>query len=411
MTREVVITGAGVVSPLGNSPDELFDKLVAGQSGIAKIERFDVSAYPVQFGGEVREFDATPYLEPKEIPRTSRYVQYIMHAGVTAAQMAGLDSEKMDPSRAGIIVGSGMGGIEVFTDNAQALGNKGPSRVSPFFIPQAITNMGAGMLAIHLGWRGPNWSVSSACATGNHAIMDGVEAIRQNKADVMIVGGSEESVCPAALAGFSKMRALSRRNDAPEKASRPFDVARDGFVLAEGAGALVLESREYAEARGAKILGVLKGYGASCDAYHMSAPLETGEGVALAVKSAVEDAGISAEQIGLINGHSTSTPLGDVAEIKALKKVFGSHTQKMKIHATKSLIGHSLGGASAVEAVVLLWTLNSGKVHPTLNVENQDPECDIDCVPHSAGTTDAEFGISNSFGFGGHNSCVIIQKG
>ena len=411
MTKEVVITGLGVVSPLGNTHEELFENLIAGQSGIAKIERFDVTDFPVQFGGEVRKFDATPYLHPKEIKRTSRYVQYMVHAAAMAVKDAGIEKDSIDINRAGVVVGSGMGGIECFTDNAVALVNRGPGRMSPFFIPMAITNMGAGFVGINLGWRGPNWSVTSACATGNHAIIDAMNTILLGKADVMVAGGAEESVCPTAVGGFARMKALSRRNDAPAQASRPYDVDRDGFVIGEGAGAVVLESREHAEARGAKILGVVKGYGASCDAYHMSTPLESGEGVALAINEAIRDAGISKEDIGLINGHSTSTPLGDIAEFKAIKRAFGSHIQDMQLHSTKSLIGHSLGGASAIEAVVLVKTLNSGKVHPSINVDNQDPGIDMNVVPNKAQETKTEFGISNSFGFGGHNSCLIIQKG
>jgi 3-oxoacyl-[acyl-carrier-protein] synthase II len=411
MQREVVITGMGVVSPLGNTPETYFSNLVAGKSGVSNITRFDTSAYTVHFAGEVKEFDASPYFEAKELGRTSRYIQYAVHAAVTAVENAGLKNDKLDVTRAGMIIGSGMGGIEVFTENAGALETKGPKRVSPFFIPMAITNMGSGMAAMRLGWRGPNWSVSSACATGNHALATAADQIRLGRADVMLAGGAEESVCAASLAGFSNMRALSRRNDSPATASRPFDRDRDGFVLGEGAGVLVLESREHAVARGARILGTLRGYGSSCDAYHMSAPLESGEGVMLAIEAALKEAGVRKEDIGVVNAHATSTPLGDVAEMKAVRKVFGNHLDAMKVHSTKSMIGHLLGGASAVEAIALVMTLNSGKVHPTMNVENQDPEIDVDCSPNKASTTTARFGISNSFGFGGHNSCVVIEKG
>jgi len=406
--REVVITGTGVVSSLGNDPETYFANLLAGKSGVSNIERFDTEAYPVHFAGEVKTFDASPYFDAKEVGRTSRFIQYLMHAAVTAVEGSGLLQSKLDLNRAGMILGSGMGGIETFTENAATLRTKGPKRVSPFFIPMAITNMGTGMVALHLGWRGPNWSVSSACATGNHAFATAADQIRLGRADVMLAGGGEEAVCEASLAGFSNMRALSRRNEDPATASRPFDVNRDGFVLGEGAGVLVLEAREHAEARGAKILGVLKGYGSSCDAYHISAPLESGEGVCLAIEAALKEAGIAKTDIGVVNAHATSTPLGDVAEVKALGLVFGEHLQKMKVHSTKSMIGHLLGGASAVEAVALVMTLNSGKVHPTMNVIEQDPEIKIDCSPNVMSTTDAKFGISNSFGFGGHNSCIVI---
>lgn len=409
--REVVITGMGIASCLGHTPEAYFENLLAGRSGISTITRFDTSAYPVHFAGEIKEFDATPYFDAKEIGRTSRFIQYMMHAAVTAVVRAGLKDGKLDLARAGMVLGSGMGGIEVFTDNAAALEVKGPKRVSPFFIPMAITNMASGMVAMNLGWRGPNWSVSSACATGNHALASAADQIRMGRADVMLAGGSEEAVCAASLAGFANMRALSRRNDSPATASRPFDVDRDGFVLGEGAGVLVLESRAHAEARGAKILGTLRGIGASCDAYHISAPLESGEGVMHAVEMAIREAGIDKSEIGVVNGHSTSTPLGDVAEVKALTKVFGPHIKNMKVHSTKSMVGHLLGGASAVEAIALVMTLNSGEVHPTINVVNQDPEIDIDCSPNVKSKTTARFGISNSFGFGGHNSCVVIEKG
>lgn len=406
--REVVITGMGVVSCLGNTPEAFFENLLAGKSGISNITRFDTEAYPVHFAGEVKEFDPTPYFDAKEIGRTSRFIQYLMHAAVTAVERSGLLQSKLDKNRAGMILGSGMGGIEVFSDNAALLFSKGPKRVSPFFVPMAITNMGTGMVAMRLGWRGPNWSVSSACATGNHAFATAADQIRLGRADVMLAGGGEEAVCQASLAGFANMRALSRRNEDPGTASRPFDVDRDGFVLGEGAGVLVLEAREHAEARGAKILGVLKGFGSSCDAYHISAPLESGEGVCLAVEAALKDAGVEKREIGVVNAHATSTPLGDVAEMKALGLVFGEHLSKMKIEATKSMIGHLLGGASAVEAIALMMSLNAGKVHPSMNVMNQDPEIKIDCSPNKMSLTNAQYGISNSFGFGGHNSCIVL---
>lgn len=409
--REVVITGMGIASCLGHTPEEYFANLLAGRSGIADITRFDTSAYPVHFAGQIREFDGSPYFDPKELGRTSRFIQYMVHAAVTAVQRAGLKDSPPDNKRSGMILGSGMGGIEIFTENAAALETKGPKRVSPFFIPMAITNMASGMAAMNLGWRGPNWSVSSACATANHALSSAADQIRLGRADVMLAGGAEEAVCSASLAGFSNMRALSRRNDDPAAASRPFDVDRDGFVLGEGAGVLVLESRAHAEARGAKILGIVKGVGSSCDAYHMSAPLESGEGVMQAIEMALAEAGVDKSEIGVVNAHATSTPLGDVAEVKALTRVFGPHLKNMKVHSTKSMIGHLLGGASAVEAIALVMTLNSGEVHPTINVKNQDPEIDIDCSPNVKSKTTARYGISNSFGFGGHNSCVVIEKG
>ncbi|HKP97891.1 MAG TPA: beta-ketoacyl-ACP synthase II [Fibrobacteria bacterium] len=409
--REVVITGMGLASPVGHTPETFFANLLEGKSGVSNITRFDTSAYAVHFAGEIKEFDGSRWFDAKELGRTSRYIQYIVHAALHAVESAGLNQGKLDVTRAGMVLGSGMGGIEVFTENAAALETKGPKRVSPFFIPMSITNMGSGMVAMRLGWRGPNWSVSSACATGNHAFSTASDQIRMGRADVMLAGGSEEAVCAASLAGFASMRALSRRNDDPATASRPFDSDRDGFVLGEGAGVLVLEAREHAERRGAKILGVLRGFGNSCDAYHISAPLETGDGVCQAVEAALREAGVDKSEIGVVNAHATSTPLGDVAEVRAMTKVFGPHLKRMKVHSTKSMTGHLLGGASAIEAIALVMTLNSGDVHPTLNVMNQDPEIDIDCVPNKKSRTNARFGISNSFGFGGHNSCIVIEKG
>ncbi len=411
MVKDVVVTGMGVVSPLGNSPETMFANLLQGRSGIGPIERFDAADFPVRFAGEVKDFDGTAYFDPKELPRTSRYIQYMMHAALTAVRMAGLAEGGSHPNRSGMILGSGIGGMEIFYENSVILGTKGHKRVSPFFVPMSITNLGSGMVAMRLGWRGPNWSVSSACSTGNHAMVTAIDQIRLGRADVMLAGGAEESVSIPSVVGFANMRALSRRNDDFATASRPFDKERDGFVLGEGAGVLVLESREHAEARGAKILAVIRGYGTSCDAHHMTAPLETGEGVCLAIENALADAGVAKTDIGVVNAHATSTPLGDVAEVKALHKVFGSHIASLQVHATKSMLGHLLGGASAVEAIVLIQTLNSGKVHPTINVIEQDPECEVNCVPNLQSTTQAIFGISNSFGFGGHNSCVVFEKG
>ncbi len=409
--KEIVITGMGVVSPLGNTPSQMFENLLAGKSGIRNIQRFDTTEYSTHFGGEVVDFDPSPYFDAKEVGRTSRYVQYLVHASMQAVESAGLKNEKIDVNRAGMILGSGMGGMEVYTENSITLGIKGPKRVSPFWVPMSITNIGSGMVAMRLGWRGPNWAVVSACSTANHALMTAADQIRLGKADIMLAGGAEEAISRAALSGFGNMKALSRRNEAPQSASRPFDKDRDGFVLGEGGGVLVLESKEHAVARGAKILATLKGYGASCDAYHISAPLETGEGVCLAIEAALKEAGLEPAQIGVVNAHATSTPLGDVAEVKALNKVFGKSLGQVKVHSTKSMVGHLLGGASAVEAITLIMTLNSGQVHPTLNVENQDPECAIDCVPNRKIEFAAEFGMSNSFGFGGHNSCVVFGRG
>ena len=408
VNKEIVVTGLGIVSALGNDPKKVFNSLLNGESGVKKIERFDVEKFGVKFAGEVRCFDGSEYFEQKEARKTSRFVQYGVYAGMKAFEMAKFG--EIDTTRAGVVFGSGMGGIECFTENAINYFQRGPRRVSPFFIPQTITNMASGTLAIRLGWRGANWSVTSACATGNHAIMDAADQIALGRADVMVCGGSEESVCEMSMAGFASMKALSTRNEAPEKASRPFDSGRDGFVMGEGAGALVLESREHAEARGAKILAILKGYGTSCDAYHMSAPLETGEGVAMAIEQALKSSGVAKEDVGIVNCHATSTPLGDVAEVQAIRKVFKEGTKNLAFQASKSMLGHPLGAASAIEAIITILSLSEGQLHPTLNVENLDPGCDIDCVIGGSRSTNSEFALSNSFGFGGHNSTVLFQK-
>lgn len=410
MNKDIVITGMGVVSPLGNEVNTLMDHLIAGKSGVSLIERFDTTKFSVKFAGEVKQFDPTPYFEPKEISRTSRNIQYMVHSAIKAVEQAGLKEGNFDKTRAGMILGSGIGGMEVFNNNSAVMAARGPGRISPFFIPQAIANMASGQVAIQLGWMGPNWATLSACATGNHSIMTACDQIRLGRADIMLAGGTEESVCESGVAGFSVMKALSTRNDNPEAASRPYDIDRDGFVLGEGSACLVLESEEHAKARGAKILGRILGYGASCDAYHISAPHPEGSGVALALEMALKESGLGKSDIGFINGHSTSTPLGDVAEIKAIKKVFGSHTQNIKMQATKSMTGHLLGAASAIEAVVTMECLSRGKLHPTLNLENQEPEIDMDCVAKVAQGTQANYAISNSFGFGGHNTCVVFAK-
>jgi 3-oxoacyl-[acyl-carrier-protein] synthase II len=408
--EEVVITGMGVVSCLGNEVDELWSNLVSGKSGISNIERFDTEKYAVKFAGEVKEFDASPYFSERDAKRTSRNIMYQVHTVEKAIEMANLDRDAVDKTRAGVILGSGMGGMEIFQDSSVANINKGPRRVSPFFVPMAITNMAAGEVGIRLGWMGPNWATASACATSNHAIMTAADQIRLGRADVMVAGGSEEAVCEIGVAGFASMKALSTRNDDPTAASRPFDVDRDGFVIGEGAGAIVLESESHAKARGATILARLSGYAATCDAYHMSAPREDGAGVAMCLENALKSGGLSTSDIHYVNTHGTSTPLGDVAECGAVMKAFGSNPAGLKINSTKSMVGHGLGAASAIESVVTIKSVMEQKLHGTLNLANQDPKIELDCCADGAVDHKIDYAISNSFGFGGHNSSVIFGK-
>jgi len=405
--EEIVITGMGCVTDLGNTADELWNNLLAGKSGIGAIDRFDTGAYPVKFAGQVREF--TP---PPESKRLSRSVQYAVYAATEALKMAGIEDPKtaVDVNRAGVVVGSGMGGMEIYYESSVNLATKGPRHVSPFFVPQAIANMVAGEIAIRTGWMGPNWSPVSACATSNHSFITAADQIRLGRADIMIAGGTEEAVCPIGLAGFASMKALSTRNEEPEKASRPFDAGRNGFVLSEGAGILVLESLSHAKKRGAKILARLAGYGMSGDAYHMSAPREDGEGVNLATAMALKDAGIDVLQIGYVNTHGTSTPRGDVAECKAILKAFGGKIDNVKINSSKSMTGHMLGAASGMEAIVVIKSLIDQKLHQTLNLENQDPEIPFDCCKGATVEHKFDYALSNSFGFGGHNSVLVFGK-
>ncbi|MDR2581208.1 MAG: beta-ketoacyl-ACP synthase II [Fibromonadaceae bacterium] len=409
--EEVVITGMGCVTDLGNTPDELWNNLLAGKSGVSAIDRFDTEPYPVKFAGQIKEFDASPYYSERDRKRVSRNIQYAVHSAETALKMAGIeDSKSIDVKRAAVVIGSGMGGMEIFYDSSVNLHTKGPRGVSPFFVPQAIANMVAGEIGIRLGWMGANWSPVSACATSNHSFITAVDQIRLGKADIALAGGTEEAVCPIGLAGFAAMKALSTRNDEPTKASRPFDIGRDGFVLSEGAGILLLESRSHAEKRGAKILARLAGYGTSCDAYHMSAPREDGEGVCLAISMALKDARIDISQVGYVNTHGTSTPRGDVAESSAIFKAFDGKIDNVKINSTKSMVGHMLGAASGMEAIVVIKSLIDQKLHQTLNLENQEPEIPFDCCAKGVVEHKFEYALSNSFGFGGHNSVLVLGR-
>ena len=408
--EEVVVTGMGCVSALGNTPEKLWENLLAGKSGVSTIEHFDTSAYEVHFAAEVKEFDASPYFSDRDQKRYSRNIQYAVSAASDAVKSSGLDLDSIDKSRAGVIIASGMGGMDVYFDTSAALANKGPRRVSPFFIPMAITNMAAGEVSIRFGFMGPNFSTTSACASSNHALIAAADQIRLGRADVMLAGGTEESVSYVSLSGFANMHALSRRNDDPQHASRPFDKARDGFVIGEGSAILMLESRSHAEKRGAKILATIAGVGMSADAYHISAPRTDGEGVKLAIEAAMKDAKLTPADIGYVNTHGTSTPLGDVAECNAIYQVFGGNVSHLKVNSSKGMIGHMLGAASAIEGIATIKSLQDQKVHGSVNNKEKDPAILLDVCENGSVEHKFDYAMSNSFGFGGHNSVVIFGK-
>lgn len=408
--EEVVVTGMGCVTPLGNNPNELWTNLLAEKSGISNIIRFNTEAYDVHFAGEIKNFDPSPYFNVRDAKRYSRNIQYVVHSAMTALENAGLDPKSVDPTRAGVILASGMGGMDVYYDTSVTLSTRGPSRVSPFFIPMVISNMGSGEVSIRLGWMGPSFTPVSACASSNHSIISAVDQIRLGRADVMIAGGTEEAVCPIGIAGFAAMRAISTRNDDPERASRPFDKDRDGFVLGEGAGVLILESLSHAKKRGAKILARIAGLGMSADAHHISAPREDGLGVKLAIEMALKDARITSKDVGYVNTHGTSTPLGDVAECGAIYRAFDGHVDHLKVNSTKSMTGHMLGAASAVEGIVTVQSILNQKVHATKNVFEKDSRILLDVCDKGASNHSIKYAMSNSFGFGGHNSVVIFAK-
>lgn len=407
--ENVVITGMGCVSSLGNFPDELWRNLLLGKSGVAPIERFDASAFTSQIAGEIRDFPPSEFCTKRDQSRFSRYVTYAIFAAQQAVRDAGIFPANEDPGRCGVIIGSSIGGMKHYNDAAVTLSTRGPNRVSPFFIPMAIVNMASGEVCNRLGWMGPSYSVTSACATSNHSIASAFDQIRLGRADVMLAGGAEETVNPLGLAGFTSMHAVSKRNDSPETASRPFDRDRDGFVMGEGAGVLVLESEAHARARGARILARIAGVGFSADAYHISAPREDGLGVQLAMQNALRDAALAPENIGYINAHGTSTPLGDIAECRAIEKVFEA-SPNLKINSTKSMLGHCLGAAGALEAIATVFSLREQKLHATINVFNQDPKIHLDVCANVACNHNFDYAMSNSFGFGGQNSAIIFAR-
>ncbi len=410
LLRRVVITGAGVVSPIGIGVEEFWQGLKEGKNGIDRITSFDPSNYDSQIAGEVRDFDPSLYFERKEIKRLDRVIQFAYVASELAMKDAGLEPDSLEPERFGVCIGSGQGGIITSFNQIRVLLDRGPSRISPFFIPMMIVNMSGAYVAIKYNAKGPNYAVVSACASAAHSIGEAFEIIRRGDADVMLAGGTEAAVTPIGVAGFCAMKALSVRNDEPSKASRPFDKLRDGFVMGEGAGVIVLEEMERAKARGAKIYAELVGYAANCDAYHITAPPPDGEGAVRAMLKALEKAEISPDEVDYINAHGTSTPLNDKTETMAIKKVFGERAYKIPISSTKSMIGHLLGAAASVEVIATLLALYEGVVHPTINYEVPDPECDLDYVPNEAREMDVKVAIKNSFGFGGHNAVLVLRK-
>ena len=407
----VMVTGVGVVSPLGNDVETLWTNLLAGVSGAGPITRFDASNLDSRFACEVKDFSVEGVLDRKDAKRMDRFVQYAVVAAHGAMQWARLDLDAVDRDRVGVVIGSGIGGMETFETQHRILLEKGPGRVSPYFIPMMISDMAAGQVSIRFGLRGPNFGTVSACASGAHAIGEALRLLRAGDADMMICGGAESTITPMAIAGFCSARALSTRNDDPQRASRPFDRDRDGFVIGEGAGVLVLETEAHARRRDTPVLCELGGYGASADAYHLTAPAEDGNGAARAMRRALQDAGLAPEDVDYINAHGTSTPTGDPVEVLAVKSVFREHAHRLMMNATKSMTGHLLGAAGGLEAVITALVLARGIVPPTINLDNADPRCDLDFVPHQARTQSVRAAVSNSFGFGGHNATLALKAG
>jgi 3-oxoacyl-[acyl-carrier-protein] synthase II len=408
-TRRVVVTGLGTLSPVGNTADEFWTALVQGRSGVGMITRFDTTGYPTRIAGEVRNFDPLNFVDKKEARRLDPYLQFAIASAVLAVQDAALDTGKVDGNRFGVLIGSGIGGISTLLESHRNLIEKGPDRVSPFFIPMLIANMASGLVSMRFGAKGPNSAVVTACATGNHAIGDSFKIIQRADADIMIAGGSEAIIIPLTIAGFCSMKAMSTRNDEPTKAMRPFDANRDGFVAGEGAGILVLESLDHALARDARIYAEIVGYGMTGDAHHMTAPDPEGDGAARAMAAAVRDAGLDASDVGYINAHGTSTVYNDKFETIAIKRVFGEHARRLAVSSTKSMTGHLLGAAGGIEAIATVLALHHGVLPPTINYETPDPDCDLDYIPNQARKQDVEVALSNAFGFGGTNATLAFR--
>lgn len=409
--KRIVVTGIGVVSPVGVGKTDYWNSLISGVSGIGRITHFDPTDFDVQIAAEVKGFDVTKWIDRKESRRMDRFVHFGVAAALDAIEDAGLKITSANAERVGVLVGSGIGGLRTLEDQCRVLVESGPSKISPFLIPMMIADMASGHISIITGAKGPNSTVVTACATGAHALGDSLEIIRRGAADVMICGGTEAAVTQVGVAGFGNMKAMtSKYNDNPTKASRPFEAGRDGFVIGEGAGVVVLESLEHAEARGAHIYCELAGYGMSGDAYHMTQPAAGGEGVARAMVAALSDAGVQPDEVGYINAHGTSTPLNDKNETAALKKVFGDHAYKLAVSSTKSMTGHLLGGAGGIEAVAAALAIHSGQLPPTINYDNPDPDCDLDYIPNVARTQQVEVAVSNNSGFGGHNAVIVMKR-
>jgi 3-oxoacyl-[acyl-carrier-protein] synthase II len=409
--RRVVVTGIGVVTPLGHRLGEFWQNLLAGRCGVDRISAFDASAFDTQIAAEVRNFDPSPaFPSAKEIRRTDRFSQFGVYAAWAALQDSGADLERLDRDEIGVVIGSGIGGLDTTSQQLRVLFERGPRKLSPFMIPMLISNMAAGMFSIYYNLRGPNYATVSACATANHAIGEAWRTIKMGDARMMFAGGAEATIVPIGIGGFCAMKAMSTRNDDPQRASRPFDRERDGFVMGEGAGVLVLEELEHARKRGANIYCEIVGYGNTADAHHLTAPPPGGEGAARCMKAALRSAGMNPEEISYINAHGTSTPQGDVAETRAIKAVFGEHARKLAVSSTKGATGHMLGAAGAVEMAVCALAIKHDVVPPTINLQFPDPECDLDYVPNTAREMRVQAAINNSFGFGGHNASIVARK-
>lgn len=407
--RRVVITGLGAVTPVGIGVDRTWQAVLAGKSGVGPITRFDASDYACRIAAEVKEFDPADYIEKKEIKKMDTFIQYAMAASQEAVDDAGLTITPETAERVGVYIGAGIGGLPAIEQYHKVLQDKGPGRVSPFFIPMVIVNLASGQVAIRFGAKGPNSCAVTACATGNHCIGDAYRIIQRGEADVMLAGGTESTICPLAIAGFAAAKALSRRNDDPERASRPFDRDRDGFVIGEGAGVVVLEALDHAQRRGVRIYGELAGYAMTSDAFHITAPPDDGAGAVVCMEKAIRDAGIPKATIGYVNAHATST-FADKIETQTIKTVFGEHAAQLPVSSTKSMIGHLLGAAGGVEAVLTTLALYHGVLPPTMNLENPDPECDLDYIPGRARQVPIEAALSNAFGFGGVNACLVVKS-
>ena len=408
--RRVVITGVGAVTPVGNTAEEFWQALLEGRSGIGPITRFDATGFETRIAGELKGFDPLKYIDKKDDRKFDPFLKYAVACAVMAVEDAALKTDRVDATRFGVLVGSGIGGLETLLDNYEALRTKGPDRVSPFLIPMLIVNMASGAISMRVGAKGPNTAVVTACATGNHAIGDATKIIQRGDADVMIAGGAEAIIIPLAIAGFAQMKAMSTRNDDPTHASRPFDAERDGFVCGEGAGIMVLESLEHASRRGARIYAEVVGYGMTGDAHHMTAPDPEGDGAARAMSAALRDAGLDPSAVGYINAHGTSTPYNDKFETLAIKRVFGEHARTLAVSSTKSMTGHLLGAAGGIEAIATTFAIHRGMLPPTINYEKPDPDCDLDYVPNHARKQEVEVALSNAFGFGGTNATVAFRK-